>query len=314
MSFAYTKGRKLIVDLELLSLISLSLNLYLSSALANMEAIFALHLPKLPFLLFPSIKNLIAGYASSFIKVKSKLSSLSFKLETDEENFRENRLPDAVKARFKNLFVTDLSESELESALILVSKIELGPLRARISTLKADLVNLQANFLAKLSGFLAVCDFSPKPGEDGWEEFFELSFSPLFKLLCTHFSVEFFATQQKHLEIKNKKEEKKKILLESKSAPLILTEDVLVSKLKELKVSFVSEKTKKTQKNQKIQKNHKNTNSSHHRKQVSSKPQWVKRQQGNGLLLRKSQGGVSVSKKRGAQANNGENASRRRQN
>lgn len=273
-----------------------------------METIFALHQPKVPFLIFPHIKNLVIKLASSTSKIQFKRDALVSNLKKDEDSFHNFELPPAAAGKHKHLLNAELSESQLATAFDLISLVELAPLKTKISQLEADLVKLQSEFLEDLTDLLNFTDFHPRPSEDGWTEFFSISFLPLLEMMVSHISMGFSVQQKKHLLLKNRKEEKHKKLNEQKSVPLVITEDFLVSKVK----AVVSDLISKTKNQTKHQKNPKKTQKKPvpDKKVTTRKKKWTPKQ-GNARPLQKAQEGASISKKR-AQVSKGGSVQKRR--
>ena len=219
-----------------------------------MNSIFSNYAGSIPFLLFSPFKNLISNYVRLKVNLEDKLEFYSNKLESLETDFALGSLPDPLRKKYKNLFFDKLDEMQTQSILNLILFQESDPLNILISKFKVELETANREFYQALDERLALGGLSPRPSEtELWAAFDQLSFSKFLKDLS-------FLVRLNSFELKKKAEKKKADFILKKrekekasEEPLILTENILIDKLKKV---FVSIPPKKPQPQQGKKKKH----------------------------------------------------------
>jgi hypothetical protein len=210
-----------------------------------MEDIFKFHQPNIPFLRFPEIRSLIVSCVKIYVSKQTKIESFQTKITGLESSDAFNFLPKHLQLQFNKLVKADLNPDILRVGHDFLFKKEISDLNSRVSVLKNEIVELEKDFNAKLDKYLTFAKFQPRPSNtDEWDAFCALYYMHFVDDLKAHFLMSFDKFQSIHTKRKQLKQQKFEEFKAKRSQPLIVTEELLEQKFKELSISKNSKKVK----------------------------------------------------------------------
>lgn len=210
-----------------------------------MEDIFKFHITNIPFLMFSEIKSLLVASVKSFASKNSQINSLKDQILKLQSSDRQTFLPQHLKIQFDKLVQADLNPEVLSVGHDFLFRKEISNLNTKIAQLTTEVSVLEKDYLLTLDKYLTFADFSPRPScPEEWEAFCSLYFNNFIKHLKAHFLMHFDKIQTVHLKRKQLKKQKFEEFKLKRSQPLILTEDLLEKKFKELSISVSKKKVR----------------------------------------------------------------------
>lgn len=267
-----------------------------------LEGIISKHLPAVPFLVYRQVKKLIVDVCKRRVSKTLKINKLKEQQAELKSSLTTFVLPERFKPRYQKLLKADFDPETLKSGVIFVLNLELGNIASSIANVEAEVALFSSEFVSILDKFLEFAKFAPRPSSgEQWDVFRSLYFDSLIDAIEAHFYMGFYSVQLVHDKKKSLKEQKLNQLRLQKQQPLVLTEEALEKKFRELLVS------KPTNNTSNVPLGRPKPN-----KKPGARPAAKKNgNQGKGQHPPKSQGDAQPGR-RADQANKGKTASRKR--
>ena len=274
-----------------------------------MDHIFAKHSENIPFLIFSEIRKAFVDFCKRSVSKHFKLIKFKEQITDLRTHLASKKLPLSLQKRHQKLLKADLPLEVLQNGNVFVLGTEIARVETQIATVEAELALSYSEFTSFLDKLLELANYSPRPsmGEE-WDAFCSLYFNSFINDVKAHFTIEFYSVQALHKKKKHLKELHLNRLNAQGNLPLVLTEELLVKKFKELLVSNKTTKSSNvsTGSTRKRGTGHSPKNANKGKKRAPAK------KPGNGSHLQKSSGGANGKKRAGNQANREENTSRPR--
>jgi hypothetical protein len=210
-----------------------------------MEDIFKFHQATIQFLIFPEIRSLIISAIKPFVGKNLQIDALKVKISGLKSPEALSFLPKHLQIQFDKLVKADLHPDILKVGHDFLFQKEISDLESKISTLQKAVVELEKEYLLKLEKYLSFADFSPRPSQsEDWDAFCALYYNNFIKMLKAHFLMNFDKLQSFHEKRKKLKKQKFEEFKAQRSQPLIVTEEILEQKLRQLSISTQAKKVR----------------------------------------------------------------------